>query len=54
MHDSFSGCIQQIFKIVARLTSCDIDICLTLKWMEFVSEGNTLYLTGKLCSCQLM
>ena len=33
---------------------CDIDICLTLKGIKLISEGNTLYLTGKLCSCQLM
>ena len=54
MHDRLSGCIQLVFKVVARLTSCDIDICLTLKGIKLISEGNTLYLTGKLCSCQLM
>ena len=54
MHDRLSGCVQLIFKVIVCLTSCDIDICFTLKGMELVSEGNTLYLTGKLCSCQLM
>ena len=46
MHDRLSGCIQLVFKVVARLTSCDIDICLTLKGIKLISEGNTLYLNS--------
>ena len=54
MQNSLAGCVQQVFKVITCLTSCDIDICLTLKGIKLIPKGNTFHLTREFCSCQLV